>query len=109
MGKCSSKSKIAEDNTSNDCNIRLSYDTTFNVSKFLTRYKTNKELIKKMDKFALELDKKVHISAGDPRYRTIYQDIDTIVNRLCKRLRETHPDCKGAYIQRTGSTYKNPT
>ena len=56
-----------------------------------------------MDTFATDLDKKVHVQANDPRYEAIYKDIDTIVKRLCERLKYNHPYYENAYVRRTGS------
>ena len=51
----------------------------------------------------MDLDKQVHIDANDPRNKAIFQDIDTIVNRLCEKLKQNHSCYENVYVRRTGS------
>ena len=83
--------------------FQLEDDYEYNVSDFLRKChaKPNK-WIANVKSFARELDTKVHVDASDPRYKTIYQDTNTIIERFCDILRNDLR-FKNATLRRTGS------
>ena len=91
-------------NISDDCIITLNSEHSFNVSKILKKYKsTPSHVIEQMNKFAMEIDNKIHIKGNDPRYKTIYDGTETSVKRLCEQLKQNNLRYENAYIRRTGS------
>ena len=54
-----SKRRISKTIETDDCIIRFNHECSFNLSKFLREYKEQPEdIAKKIDEFALQLDKK---------------------------------------------------
>ena len=81
---------------------------TYNISHFIRNYRKQPEkVIRQIDIFIHELDKRVHIDAHESLYKSIYDDTETIVKRLCEKLKQSQLCYKNAHIRRTGSIESN--
>ena len=79
----------------------------YNVSEILREQFTSDTDMDKLNTFIMDLDKKVHIDASDPRYSHIYRGIDIIMNRLVSELTKADSCFAEAKLRHTVSIYSN--
>ena len=92
--------------TCRDMIIQLGPESTYNVSQFLREYRSN-VVMKWDDRLVEQLDTKYHVDASNPRYRHIYNGLDTIASRLRYFLSREDPVFKHAKLRKTGSIASN--
>ena len=90
-------SKILEPDLKNDDEYQ------YNISNFLRKcLEKPNDWISKANSFTKALDRKVHVSASDLKYKQIYQETNIIIERFCDILKND-ARFKAASLRRTGS------
>ena len=77
---------------------------SYNISTFIESCRQMpKKWHDRLNSLVQTIDEKVWIDPEDPRYKPVYEGIDTITDRLCNELRVSDPMFSGMKRRLTGS------